>query len=187
MLAEGDPAAAFVEALRASVIADDVEITMEPARPVRVALGPLAMAASAHLDPERTFPVVGWGSRGVVTWDPRPLPGIVAVGERELELLHAVAGPPRWRREAFPSQLVNETTLLADAVSLHKGCFLGQETVAKVASRRGAAMSPTLLAVDSGFEALAPALLFAAEDRPRAGVIRSLVVDGERRVVHAGL
>jgi tetratricopeptide (TPR) repeat protein len=71
--------------------------------------------------------------------------------------------------------LVNETALLELAVSFDKGCYLGQETVAKIASHRGAAVAPVLLRLDR--EAESPQALagepFSVGGRERAGTVRS--------------
>ncbi|MDH4467748.1 MAG: hypothetical protein QE271_06790 [Bacteriovoracaceae bacterium] len=45
-------------------------------------------------------------------------------------------------------ELFTNTVYSEMSLSLTKGCFLGQETVAKIVSRRGAAHYPTLLATD---------------------------------------
>lgn len=48
------------------------------------------------------------------------------------------------------NELVNETRLNELAVDYKKGCFLGQETAAKIESRRGAAKYPCLVELISG-------------------------------------
>jgi len=72
--------------------------------------------------------------------------------------------------------LVNETTLVATAVDHDKGCFLGQETVAKVRSGRGAAYAPVLLRLARDIndsESLVGAK-FSVRGR-KGGVVRSWV------------
>jgi tetratricopeptide (TPR) repeat protein len=75
--------------------------------------------------------------------------------------------------EAAGGQLIHETALIGPAVSLTKGCFLGQETVAKVASGRGAARAPVLLEIVSGDPVDADGFSgdFAAEGHDRAGTV----------------
>lgn len=61
------------------------------------------------------------------------------------EQLSILTGVPRWRIEVLPGELINNTHLDELAVSYSKGCYPGQETVAKIDSRRGAAFKPVLL------------------------------------------
>jgi folate-binding protein YgfZ len=94
-------------------------------------------------------------------------PGAALVdGDAEvLEILRIEAGIPRLFRELDAGVLPPETGLMARAVSLTKGCYTGQEIVARLASR--GAGSHRLVA-----------LRFAG-DEPRPG---ALLRAGERRV-----
>ena len=49
---------------------------------------------------------------------------------------------PTWGVDLFADQIINETFLNKSAISYDKGCFLGQETAAKIETRRGAARLP---------------------------------------------
>ncbi len=131
-------------ALERHVIADDVRVETRNLPEVRVALGPEAARLAASLDPGVGFGVEVLGERGFITWGPEP-PPLQRIDPELVEALHVLGGWPRWGVEVRPGQLVTETRLMELAVSLHKGCFLGQETVAKVASRRGAATYPAAL------------------------------------------
>ncbi len=86
-----------------------------------------------------------------------------------------LSGLPLWGVEAAQGQLIHETVSLEPAVSMSKGCFLGQETVAKVASGRGAARAPVLLEIVTGDAVDVAGITgeFAAEDRERAGAVVS--------------
>jgi folate-binding protein YgfZ len=53
----------------------------------------------------------------------------------ELEILRIEAGVPRVGIDVGPANLVQEAGLEATTVSFDKGCYLGQETVARVAYR----------------------------------------------------
>lgn len=182
------PSAALDECiggLADNVIADDVEITRCETGEMRLALGPAAAAAPP--DPCR-IPVAGWGSRGYVTWDPRGVP-LPEIPPDELEARRVLGGPPAWGREVVAGQLINETGLLDTAVSFDKGCYLGQETVAKLASHRGAVRGPVLLEADESVSA-AEALVgqrFAAGGRDRAGEIRSAAGWNGRTYLQASL
>lgn len=59
---------------------------------------------------------------------------------RQLRLLSAW---PEWN-EKINQRLVNETSLEEYAISFSKGCFLGQETVAKIHNNRGGAYYPMI-------------------------------------------
>lgn len=56
-----------------------------------------------------------------------------------------LAGVPIWNQNINGEVLVNETRLNDVAVDYTKGCFLGQETAAKIQSRRGANYFPVFL------------------------------------------
>jgi folate-binding protein YgfZ len=154
-----------VDAFEGNVIADDVAFTQKESPAMRLALGPAAVALGPASD---RFPVGGWGSRGFVTWSGESLE-LSAIPHGELEARRVLGGPPAWGREARPGQLINETPLLDAAVSFDKGCYLGQETVAKLASHRGAARGPALLELET------------APEEPAALLRKRLVVEGRQR------
>ncbi|MEM6457403.1 MAG: tRNA-modifying protein YgfZ, partial [Acidobacteriota bacterium] len=53
------------------------------------------------------------------------------------EALRVVAGRPRWGRDYDASHFPQETGLEAEAVDYDKGCYLGQEVVARIHFRGG--------------------------------------------------
>lgn len=61
--------------------------------------------------------------------------GGAAGSPEELEVLRIEAGVPRVGIDVGPANLVQEAGLEATTVSFEKGCYLGQETVARVAYR----------------------------------------------------
>ena len=133
-----------VDKLESHVIADDVVIKRREVGPMRLAFGPTAVVMGAELPDDEHMPVTGWGGRGFVIWSDFEIKMPELPGDR-LETLRVLGGPPMWGREVQPGQLINETSLLSSAVSFTKGCYLGQETVAKVASHRGAIRAPVIL------------------------------------------
>lgn len=149
LLLPAGAAPAALAALEASVIADDVSLRWVETPPMRLALGAEALRRIGNPPPGDLFPIAGWGSRGFVSWGghERGLPGI---DPAELEARRVLSGLPRWGSEALAGRPVYESSLATLAVSATKGCFLGQETVAKVASGRGAARAPMLLEVAAG-------------------------------------
>ena len=153
------------------IIADDVELARCDVGEMRLVLGP---AAPAYPPADDCFPITGWGSVGFVTWGEggMDLPGISA---DELGKRRVLGGPPEWDREVRANQLINETALLDTAVSFDKGCYLGQETVAKVSSHRGAVRGPVLLElkepVDDAERLVG--MRFGVGERARAGEVLS--------------
>ena len=66
---------------------------------------------------------------------------ITDINQEEIVELSSFLGWPRRNIDVFTNQLINETRLSDLSVSYEKGCFLGQETVAKVHHGRGASYS----------------------------------------------
>ena len=164
-----------VEKLEAHVIADDVIIRRREVGPMRLALGPIAVVTADRDSDHRCFPVSGWGSRGFVCWDDQEtrLPDLSV---EELDNRAVLGGPPVWGRDVRPDQLINETSLLDSAVSFTKGCYLGQETVAKVATHRGAVRAPVLLELAEPDIQVAGLVgeWFGVSERERAGQLVSV-------------
>lgn len=69
--------------------------------------------------------------------------------ENELEEIRILNGWPKWGRDVSESNFINDSYLNEIAISYKKGCFLGQETVAKIENNRGAAYYPMLLKLNS--------------------------------------
>lgn len=130
--------------LQAKIIADDVEVEVLAVGEMRLALGPRALHAMPEVRPERTIAITAFGHRGFVTWDDATLP-MPPVDPPLLAALGLLSGQPVWGVNVREGQLFNETVLLRTAVSRDKGCYLGQETVAKVQAHRGAAYASMLL------------------------------------------
>ena len=166
-------AASAIDFLATHVISDDVSFRALDTPRMRLVLGAEAVRRLSELTPETCFPVQGWASRGFVVWgeveiDLPPLEG------SELETLRVLSGLPAWGVDVGPGTPIHETTLIGSAVSFEKGCYLGQETVAKVASGRGAAKAPMLLEVvdgESADDARAAGKRFAAASREKAGEV----------------
>lgn len=77
-----------------------------------------------------------------------PLHDIPEIPEEEVELWRGLTGWPKFNGEGVEKELINNQRLFDLAVSLNKGCYPGQETVSKIATRRGAAFAPVLLEVE---------------------------------------
>jgi folate-binding protein YgfZ len=142
-------AAATVQKLEGHVIADDVSFEVVATPGMRLVLGAEGVRRVTREGCNRCFPIEIFASRGFVTWSDDEL-DLPVIADDELEARRVLTGLPRWGDEVTEGMLIHETTLIDSAVSADKGCYLGQETVAKVASGRGAARAPMLLEMLDG-------------------------------------
>jgi folate-binding protein YgfZ len=114
--------------------------------------------------------------------------GVVAVGEEALDVLRVEAGIPRYGVDFGPDNFPQETGI-EEAVSYTKGCYLGQEVVARIHYRGGVQKILRRLEFDGGAEAPAAGVPLLAEGR-EAGTASSVVrspVSGQVRglgIVH---
>ena len=95
--------------------------------------------------------------------------GAVTLTEDDAEALRVEAGIPAWGRELSPSVLLPESDM-EDAVSYTKGCYVGQEIVARLHARGHA--NRALRHVLMSQEAPVPppgAMLHVPEDGPEPG------------------
>ncbi len=76
---------------------------------------------------------------------------VAEFSQAELELLKGLSLFPD-DRTSHLGKLINETSLNAYSVSYSKGCYLGQETVAKIENNRGAAFLPVILKMQNEFK-----------------------------------
>lgn len=81
-----------------------------------------------------------------------PHPTMVKTNESELETVRILNGWPKWGEDVTSANFINDSKLNELAISYKKGCFLGQETVAKIENNRGAAYFPMLLKIDNGID-----------------------------------
>ena len=95
--------------------------------------------------------------------------GAVAIGQETAEVLRVEAGLAAWGHELDETVLLPEAELL-DAVSYTKGCYIGQEIVARIAARghTNRALRPILLAQDAAVPKPGDTL-HVPEDAPEAG------------------
>ena len=67
------------------------------------------------------------------------------ISENDLDLWQHLNGWPSFSGSDFKKEIINNTLLFDLSVSNNKGCYPGQETVSKIATRRGAAYAQVLL------------------------------------------
>lgn len=83
--------------------------------------------ASATVPSQETAP----GQEQAPGQEPGQTTGLTQVGELAWEALRIEAGLPRWAREVDSRAIPNELDWLRTGVHLNKGCYPGQETIAR--------------------------------------------------------
>ncbi len=121
MLVEGDDGEDLRESLGRYRIRVDVELTTERAW---IVVGP-------HEGPNVSWLGV---ERHVALAEPHELP---TLSPDRYQRLRVAAGEPAWGVDVDDSTLPHETLLVESSVDFSKGCYLGQELVARVDSRGG--------------------------------------------------
>ncbi len=181
LLVPRDVACATKASLEEHVISDDVRIAVLEVGRMSLLLGPQSEEIRQALPADRAFPITGYGAHSVVVFGEIDL-SFPPIPAADLEGRRVLSGLPSWGVDAAAGMLVNQSVLLDTAVSFTKGCYLGQETVAKVASRRGAAYAPMLLklASDGGDPLVFAGRDFSVGERDRAGrVVSGVLWDGD--------
>jgi len=150
-LGVGDACPALLLTPKARVIApvvvwrrgdEDFLLLTEPelGEVVRALLVRMRLRARCEIEPEEHASALVFGGEGIAT----DLPGAVEVldagleptlAPEELELRRIEAGVPRWGREIDDRILPAEAGLDATHVSFTKGCYPGQEPVARLHHR----------------------------------------------------
>ena len=130
----------FMESMNQYIIMDAVEMTRTDK--------PFCVEWIPQKDPRETEGLEGffWGELArVLLGRDSPYPRLNKERSNIIKLLngHPLHGI------SLQNKLVNETFLNEEAVDYNKGCFLGQETVAKIHNNRGASSFPVVLKGDS--------------------------------------
>jgi folate-binding protein YgfZ len=121
---------------------DDFLLLTEPelGEVVRSALLRARFAAKCEIEPEEHTSSIDFGGAegianpdyGVEAVEVLDDPAEPTMGDDELELLRIIAGTPRFGREIDDRVLPAEAGLVERAVSFTKGCFPGQEPIARL-------------------------------------------------------
>jgi aminomethyltransferase len=106
-------------------------------------------------------------------WDALIAAGARPVGTDALEILRVEAGLPRYGADMDETTIVSETTL-DDAVSFTKGCYIGQEIIARIKYRGHVAKKLTGLVFDGELKLPVDAKVRAADKE--IGRITSFVI-----------
>ncbi|HET7752449.1 MAG TPA: folate-binding protein [Anaeromyxobacteraceae bacterium] len=96
--------------------------------------------------------------------------GAAELGDGDLEALRVWAGVPRWGAELDVDRLVLETGIVRDAVAFDKGCYIGQEVVARGTFRGQVQRGLVQLEVPAGTPPTTPLV----EDGREVGVVTSV-------------
>jgi len=134
-LAEPAAAAALHAGLQKFLLLSDTRLEDASDLGLFLVLGPKAGAAAAAatsvfpLGPHRL--VVCRADAAANTWTALIAAGARPLGHEALEALRVEAGVPAFGREVLPEVFPQEVNLGA-AISYDKGCYLGQETMARI-------------------------------------------------------
>lgn len=154
----------IINDLEKFIIMDEVEMQVLPEKPWLV-FNPFLQNIIPDLFTDMNF--YGLNARLVFA----PLKNIPETSEAELEEIRVLNGWPLWNKDISEKDFINDTFLNEVAISYKKGCFLGQETVAKIENNRGAAYFPMLLKLESNVDLSAfVGKDFECEDR-KGGVL----------------
>lgn len=90
------------------------------------------------------------GARGILFDDEFTLlrsraSGLITLPSEYVEVWRALTGWPKFDGSDYSHEILNNLRLYDLTLVQNKGCYPGQETVAKIATRRGAAYSPVLI------------------------------------------
>jgi folate-binding protein YgfZ len=126
-----------IERMNRYLISEDVEIHGPTLEGWWFILGPMAPKSGSH---------------GMIFFEPASLlqyqmANVPVVPEEDVELWRGLTGHPKFDGSDISKEIINNQMLFDLAVSNNKGCYPGQETVSKIATRRGAAYAPVLLEV----------------------------------------
>lgn len=122
------------------VVSEDVDVKEYSSMPYLV-IGFKSLQLSDELQGVRCEGLIG-GERAYLCFEDQRLEQL---NESELKKFLLVSGEPFWKLTLSQLELINNTILRDQGYDKSKGCFLGQETVAKIESRRGAAFRPQIL------------------------------------------
>lgn len=111
--------------------------------------------------------------------------GAHPVGPDSLEVLRIEAGIPRYGLDMDEKNVVTETNL-DDAVSFTKGCYIGQEIIARIKYRGHVAKKLTGLVLESQVALVGGAKVFSSDDKEIGRVTSSAFSPRRGRTIALG-
>lgn len=173
------PAAVIRERLESHIIADDVVVADESAAWFGATTFGLPMTEKVQAARDRLiFPA----RRGcdaameILARDPLEVSGVVTLNDVEMERARIRAALPAVPKDIGPGDLPPEGGLEQDAISYTKGCYLGQEVMARLKSM-GQVRRRLKRIAGSGAAPACPAKLYRGMQV--VGEIRSAATEGE--------
>lgn len=105
-----------------------------------------------QIGPEATGKIVGtfFDEKAYFSFEKSSLP---LLSHADLELWRGLTGWPSFDGSDYSHEILNNLRLFDLSLIQNKGCYPGQETVSKIATRRGAAYSPVLIEMNDSVEA----------------------------------
>jgi folate-binding Fe-S cluster repair protein YgfZ/Tfp pilus assembly protein PilF len=123
-----------VARLNRFLISEDVELSEPTLKSYNVLIGPEVSSDSA---------------KGVffdeVAYLQTAASDLPQISNEDIELWRGLTGWPKFDGSDFSYEILNNLRLFDLTLIQNKGCYPGQETVSKIATRRGAAYSPVLI------------------------------------------
>lgn len=113
---------------------------------------------------EEGFDVMVNSAQASATWNALNNAGARPVGYDALEMLRIEAGLPRYGVDMDDTNVVTETTL-DDAVSYTKGCYVGQEIIARIKYRGHVAKKLSGIAFEQAVKVEANAIIRSLDDK----------------------
>ncbi len=119
--------------------------------------------ASSHTGAQG-FDLILNATRAVEAWNKFVAAGARPVGHDAWETLRVEAGVPRYGQDMDDTTVVTETNL-DEAVSYTKGCYVGQEIIARIKYRGHVAKKLRGLLFDGPIKLEAPAVIISSDDK----------------------
>ncbi|HXH73673.1 MAG TPA: tetratricopeptide repeat protein [Bacteriovoracaceae bacterium] len=129
------------ERLNRFLISEDVEVHAPSLSDLWVVLGAKAEG------PENSFLGTMFDEKAWM-FKYGPIPVAPLVPDEEVNVWRGLTGWPKFDGSGVGKEIINNQRIYDLAVAPNKGCYPGQETVSKIATRRGAAYAPVLLEVN---------------------------------------
>lgn len=123
------------------LISEDVTISDPEEKTYLVVIGPEAHNHTYNSFKGKIFDEEAFLELG------NPKGNLHTVSSEDVDLWRGLTGEPSFDGSDYAHTIINNLRLFDLSVMMNKGCYPGQETVSKIATRRGAAYSPVLLEV----------------------------------------
>lgn len=162
------------------IIMEEVEISPFLQEPTLL-ITPLRDQLKDYFNQREMFYLEFFGEEAILLWgeNSKLQSPFLPIRDEDFRTLRVLSGYPGVDEILNQEKLVNEFFLNEIAVSYKKGCFLGQETVAKVENFRGPAYYPILLKVIGPFKLKFEAKTFELEGRKAGEFLDICDYDGE--------